>query len=50
MTSIIKEINKDVEKLIKEIEKIIEDSRKEIEKNGTTKTRQTQSKNILNNK
>lgn len=49
MANIIKEINKNVEILINEIEKIIEDSRKEIEKNGKTKTRQTQSKNIFNN-
>ena len=50
MASIIKEINKQVEIFIKEIEMIIEKSRKEIEKNGTPKTRQTQNKNISNNK
>ena len=50
MQSIANIIYKNVEKLINEIEKIIEDSREEIEKNGTTKTKQTQNKNIFNNK
>ena len=50
MTSIIKQINKNVETLIKELEKIIEDGRKEIEENAKTKTRQTQIKNLSYNK
>ena len=50
MQSIANIIYKNVEKLINETNKIIEKTRKEINQNGKTKTRQTQSKNILNNK
>ena len=50
MQSIANIIYKNVENLINEINKIIENTRKEINQNGKTKTRQTQSKNLSNNK
>ena len=50
MQSIANIIYKNVENLINEINKIIENTREEIKQNGKTKTRQTQIKNLLNNK
>ena len=50
MQSIANIIYKNVEKLINEINKIIENTREEINQNGKTKTKQTQIKNLSNNK
>lgn len=50
MQSITNIIYKNVENLINEINKIIENTREEINQNAKTKTKQMQSKNILNNK